>query len=201
MCEAGAADEAAGAMVDGVGYEGFEAREACGGDHGAHVCGVGVVEGGAGAEGADAGFKDADERCVGFWEGDDAFDADAILARGLEDAAHEDTRNFCLQTFNVVEYDSRIFAAEFDEYRSQGLGGGSADGVGNGSRADEGDMGDTGVGSEVICCGGPADERLDEVGGVAAGGEGGADDRSGVGEGPGGLFRRFNEEGRAGEEG
>jgi len=53
----------------------------------------------------------------------------------------------------------------------------------------------------VVCCCRPADERLDEVGGVAAGGEGCAGDGGGIGEGPGGLFGGFDEDGGACEEG
>ena len=57
------------------------------------------------------------------------------------------------------------------------------------------------MGGKVIGGGGPADEGLDEVGGVAAGGQGGAGDGGGVGEGPGGLFGGFDEEGGTGEKG
>ena len=41
----------------------------------------------------------------------------------------------------------------------------------------------------------PADERLNEVGGVTAGSEGAPSDGGKVGERPGGLFRGFNDNG------
>ena len=69
---AGAADEETGALGDGGGDEGFEVGEAGGGDHGADVY--------AWAEGCDAGFEEREERAVGGREGDDAFDADTVLA-------------------------------------------------------------------------------------------------------------------------
>ena len=86
-----AADEESSTLGHGVGDEGFEAGEGGWGDHGADVD-VGFVEGGADAEGADAWFEEGYEGGVGVWEGDDALDADAILAGGLEDAAHEEGR-------------------------------------------------------------------------------------------------------------
>ena len=47
----------------------------------------------------------------------------------------------------------------------------------------------------------PADERLDEVGRVTAGSEGAPSDGGKVGERPGGLFRGFDKNGGACEEG
>ena len=105
---------------------------------------------------------------VGLGEGDGAFDADAILAGRLEHAAHEDTRDLCLQTLDIIEDYSGVFAAEFDEHGGQGLSGGGTDIMGDQAGADEGDVGDARVGGQVVCGGWPADDGLDELGGVAA---------------------------------
>lgn len=57
------------------------------------------------------------------------------------------------------------------------------------------------MGREVVGCGGPADEGLYEIRGVAAGRKCGAGYGGGVGEGPGGLLRGLDEEGGASEQG
>lgn len=49
-----------------------------------------MIEGATDPEGVDTRFEDLDEAVVGTGEADDAFDADAVLACGLECPAHED---------------------------------------------------------------------------------------------------------------
>jgi hypothetical protein len=84
--------EEARAMFDGICDQVFELVEAGVGNRGADVddgvCGAG--EDGAGSQGADLGGEVVDELVVCVWERDDAFDADAVLTGGLEDAAHKD---------------------------------------------------------------------------------------------------------------
>jgi hypothetical protein len=60
----------------------------------------------------DFGSQVRNEAGVNFRKGNDTFDANAVLASGLEDAAHEDTGNAIKVTIGkVVEHDCRIFAA------------------------------------------------------------------------------------------
>jgi hypothetical protein len=73
--------------------------------------------------------------------------------------------------------------------------------VGNRPRADEGYVCDVGVRGEVVGDGGPADDGLDDVGGVAACYEGRGCDRGEVGAGPGGRFGALDYDGVAGEYG
>lgn len=75
-----------------------------------------------------------------------------------------------------VEEHGGIFAAQFDADRREGAGGGSADGVGDGARADKGYMRYARVGGEVVGGIGPAGEGLDQVGRVGAGDKGGTGD-------------------------
>ena len=128
------------ALSDGGFDMGFQARKGIRGNHGADVD-VWVVEGGAKAEGADAGFEERDEFGVSGREGDDALDANAILASGLEDAAEKDGCDFG-ERGGVVKDDGRVFAAELDADRNKGFGGGGADGVGNGPGANKCDVAD-----------------------------------------------------------
>ena len=79
-------------------------------------------------------------------EGDDALDADAVLACGLEGAAEEDANDAReVAGGEVVEHQRGVFAAEFQAQWGQGFGGGCGDGVGDGARADEGEVCDSGV--------------------------------------------------------
>lgn len=57
------------------------------------------------------------------------------------------------------------------------------------------------MGSEVGGGLGPAEDGLDQVGGVPAGNEGGFGNRGVVLSAPGGVFRGFEDEGGAREEG
>ena len=83
---------------------------------------------------------------VDVGEGDDALDADAVLACGLEGAAEEDADDAReVAGGQVVEYQRGVFAAQFQAQRGQGFGGGRRDGVGDGPRADECEVRDSGV--------------------------------------------------------
>lgn len=95
--------------------------------------------------------------------GDDAFDADAVLARGREDAFHEDGEHVVFQVGGGegVEEHGRVFAAEFHADGREGAGGRGADGVRDGPRADEGYVGYPRVGSEVVGGARPAGDGLD----------------------------------------
>ncbi len=117
------------ALRDGGGDGLCEEGEAGGGYEGADVDVVFVVlvapgVGGAGGGGErggetevlDAGLEEGDEEGVGARAGDDAFDADAILAGGGEDAAHEDGDDLVLQVGSgdgVQDYGG-VFSAELD---------------------------------------------------------------------------------------
>ena len=105
-----AADEAAGALSDGVSDEVFKAGEATLGYHGADV-GFWIIKGGAWAKCADAGFEDTYKRGIRVWKSDDAFNANAVLAGGLEDPTHENTSNLAFEVFRVVKNNSWVFAA------------------------------------------------------------------------------------------
>ena len=118
------------------GDEGFEPREAGGGDLSADVHGGGRVERRADPEGPDAVGEDGEQSLVGAGEGDDALDADAVLAGGLKHPAHKDARDR-LYIFRVVEDYGGVFAAEFDAERREGFGGRCGDVVGYGPRTDE----------------------------------------------------------------
>lgn len=106
----------------------------------------GAVERGAGPQGADAGGELREQLGVDAREGDDALDADAVLACGLEGAAEEDADDAReVAGGQVVEHQRGVFTAEFQAQRGQGFGGGRGDGVGDGPRADKGEVRDSGV--------------------------------------------------------
>lgn len=76
--------------------------------------------------------------------GDDAFDADAVLSGGDEGAFHEDGEDFVLEigVADGVEDYCWVFTAEFDADWCEHFGGRGANGVGDGTGADEGDVRD-----------------------------------------------------------
>lgn len=100
------------AIVDGIGDGLSEEGEAGGGDEGANVD-VLFLESGADAEVLDALFEEGKEDGVGVRAGDDAFDADAILACGGEDTFHQDRKDFVFQLVRGegVEDQGGVFAA------------------------------------------------------------------------------------------
>jgi hypothetical protein len=106
--------EEASAVFDCVGDEVFECGEIGVGDGGADVDdGIQrAVEDGARTQGADLGCEVVDESVVCVGEGDDALDTDAVLTRGLEDAAHEDA-GYALEVAagEVVEDNGGVFTA------------------------------------------------------------------------------------------
>lgn len=130
----------------------LEALEAGGGDEGADVdVFFRVGERVADAQRGDLWGEEGEEAGVGVRGGDDALDADAILARGLEDAAHDDGCDALHLGFasapaaGVIDHNSRVLATELDDDRGERFRGRGADSVGDGAGADEGEMGDSGV--------------------------------------------------------
>ena len=107
------------AVLHGVRDERFEARKAFVRDAGAHVDTIVLargVEGGADPKSVDAGLEEGEQLRICGGSGDDAFDADAVLARGLEDAAHEDAGG-AGKVAGVIENDGRVFATELEAER------------------------------------------------------------------------------------
>ena len=121
MVIAFAAGQEPGALRNGFLNEFFQAREPVCGDHGADVDGR-VVDSRAEAEGAGFGLEEGEEARVDGREDDDALDADAVLACGLEDAAEEDAGNGG-EVGDVVEDDGGVFAAELYADWGDGSGG------------------------------------------------------------------------------
>ncbi|KAK1238367.1 hypothetical protein MKX07_006513 [Trichoderma sp. CBMAI-0711] len=193
--EALAAGEEAGALGNGLGDEVLEAGEGGVGDHGAHV-GVGAE-----ADGLDAGLEQLDEAVVDGARGDDALDADAVLAGGLEGAPEDDVDDAAQVAGGGLEDDEGVLAAELGDDGGQALCGAGGDVVGDGLRADEGDVADARVRRQVAGRLGPADDGLDEARVVAVGDEGAAGNVEEVAAGPGRLLRDLDEDGVAGEEG
>lgn len=193
-----AAGEEAGALGDGLGDELLEAGEGGVGDHGAHV-GVGAE-----ADGLDAGLEQLDEAVVDGAGGDDALDADAVLAGGLEGAPEDDVDDArqvaVFAAAGGLEDDEGVLAAELGDDGREALGGAGGDVVGDGLRADEGDVADSRVRRQVAGGFGPANDRLDELRVVAVGDEGAAGNVEEVAAGPGRLLRHLDEDGVAGEE-
>ena len=193
MVVAFAAADEAGALLDGVGDEGFQAVEGSCGDGGTHVWGAGgrrIEEDGAQAEVLDARSDQFEKLIVDAREGDDALHADAVLAGGLEDSAHHHGRdggNFA-DGAGIVEDDCRVLAAQFDGDGGQGLGGRFADLVGDGSGSDEGELRNVWVGSQGVGDVGQAHDALDQVAGVAAAGQRTANDLEEERGRPGGLL-------------
>lgn len=85
-----------------------------------------------------------DEAVVDTGKGDDALDADAVLARGLEGAAQEYAGDF-LEVPYIVQDDGCVFAAELDCAGRQASSRGRDDFVRDGAAADEGEVGEARV--------------------------------------------------------
>ena len=71
----------------------------------------------------------------------------------------------------------------------------------NGTRADEGDMAYIGMGCQMICGLGPANDGLDELRRVPTGGERGASNRGKILRRPGCAFRSLDDDSRTCKEG
>lgn len=196
-----AASEEAGAVGDRVGDELFQAVETGVGDGGADID-DGLFLDAAGVQGANTGGQEVDQAVVDVGECDDALNSNAVLAGGLKHATHEDASDALeVALRDVIEDNGGVFAAELDAHRRQGFGSRGADVVGDGARADEGDVRYGRVGGQVVGNIWPADDGLDNVGGVAAYFEGFGCDGGKVVGGPGGGFGTFDDDGIAGEDG
>ena len=87
-------------------------------------------------------LEDVKQARVCVRQGDDALDADAVLACGLEGAAHNDCGCVVeLTVGEVVEEDGGVFAAQLGADRGEGYGGGGEHGAGDGLGANEGYVG------------------------------------------------------------
>lgn len=99
-----------------------------------------------------------------------------------------------------LEDDEGVFTAELGDDGREALCCAGGDVVGDGLRADEGDVTDSRVRRQVAGCLGPANDRLDELRIVAVSDEGAAGNVEEVAARPGRLLRNLDEDGVAGEE-
>lgn len=192
--ESPAACQETGASRDGIRNEGFQAIKRGVRHHGADV-GVGAQ-----AKGSHAGGQHLYEPVVGAG-GNDALDADAVLAGGLE-GAPEDHVGYAGQVLDGrVEHDEGILAAEFGHDGRQALGGAGGDVVRDRPRPDKGDVADGRVRGEMGCRLGPAHDGLDQLGIVAVGGQRPASNGGKPRARPGRLLRDLDDNGVAREQG
>lgn len=190
-----AAGEEPGPLLNGLGNELLEPVERGVRDHGADV---GIR---AEAERPDAGRQHVDELVVGAGRRDDALDADAVLAGGLEGAPQDDLCYAREVAGGRVEHDEGVLAAQLGHDGRQAPGRAGGDVVRDRLRADEGDVAYARVRGQVPCRLGPAGDGLDEGGIVAVGGQRPAGHLCEVGARPGRLLRDLDDDGVAGEEG
>lgn len=194
-----AAGEEAGALRDGFGNELFEAGKGGVRDHGAHVCV------GAEADGLDAGLEHFNEAVVRGAGRDDALDADAVLAGGLKGAPEDDVADAgevaVFPAAGGLEHDEGVLAAELGDDGRKALGGAGGDVVGDGLRADEGDVADARVRRQVARSLWPASHHLDELRIVAVGSKGAARNLEKVLARPGRLLRNLDHDTIAAEDG
>jgi len=153
-------------------------------------------------ESLDAGLEQRNKFGIDSGGGDDALDSNAVLPRGLEAAAEESFDNAGKVTLaDAVEDYGGVLPAQLGAYGDQSLGGGLGDFDADGTGTDEGDVRNAGVGGEVTCGLGPADDGLDESGIVAVSDERAANDAGEVGGTPGCLLRDLDDDAVAGEYG
>ena len=182
-------------IADGVGNEALKALERGVGDHGTDVS----VE--AEAQGADARLKHLQQPLVGGGRGDDALDADAVLAGGLEAAPQQDLGDAGQVGEGGVEDDGGVLPAELRHERRQAARRGRRHVVAHGAGADEGHVRDARVAREVVGDLGPADDGLDEGRVVAVGHEGAPRNARVVRGAPAGLLADFDHDAVPGEDG